>query len=262
MDFERLATEQFVTFVLVLCRISGIFLVTPLLGGSQMPWRLRVFLSVALSVAVYPLVTLPGVSVPTQGARLVLGLTGELCVGLVCGFVVNVVFVAAQMGGALLSRYMGTALAEVLNPLFEPQLPILGQFYYMFALVVFFAVNGHHILLAGLVKTFDRVPLMGVEFRPGMVASLTGLLGDMFVLMIKIAAPTFVVLFLVTAALGVVSRIVPQTSVVILGFPLTVCLGLVVASLTLAAAAALLGDSFAWVMNQMDLMLRFMVPRP
>jgi flagellar biosynthetic protein FliR len=262
MDFETLATGQFITFVLVLSRISGIFLVTPLLGGSPVPWRIRVLLSVALSVAVYPLVTLPATAVPTQGARLVLGLGGELCVGLLCGFVVNIVFVAARMGGALLSRYMGTALAEVINPLFEPQLPILGEFYTMFALVVFFAVNGHHVLLAGLVRTFDRVPLMGVQFRPGMVTALAGLLGDMFVLMVKLAAPTFAVLFLVTVALGIVGRIVPQINVVILGFPLTVCLGLVVASLTLAVAAAFLGDSFAWVMKQLDLMLRLMTARP
>jgi flagellar biosynthetic protein FliR len=261
MDFDKIATEQFVRFMLVLCRVGGILLVTPLLGGPHLALRVRVLIAAAISVAVYPLVPLTGAAAPTEGARLVLGLAGELCVGLVCGFVVNMVFVAARMAGSLLSTTMGTGLTEMMNPTAETQLPVLSEFYTLFAVVAFFAVNGHHVLLAGLVRSFERVPLMGAGLRPGMVTEMAGLLGDMFVLMIKLAAPTLAVLFVMTVALGVVSRIVPQGNVAILGFPLTACAGMVAVSLTLAAAAMFLGDSATWAMNQVDVMLRLMAGR-
>jgi flagellar biosynthetic protein FliR len=202
-----------------------------------------------------------GVVLPRSAAHLVFGLAGELAVGIICGFVVNIVFVAAQMAGELLSRQIGTSLAQVINPLFESQFPIFGEFYYMFALVVFVAVNGHHVLLAGLVNTFERVPLMGAAFHAGMVEKAAGLMGDMFILMIRLAAPAFAALFLVTIALAIIARTVPQIHVLLIGFPLQVCLGLIVMSLALAGTAVVLGGSFSWAMREMDRILRFMIPR-
>lgn len=256
-----LLTAQFIRFVLVLFRISGIFVITPMLGGSRVPWRLRVLLAVAVSAAIFPLVKTASVVLPSNAAQLVLGIAGELAVGVVCGFVVNIVFVAAQMGGALISRQMGTALAQVINPMFEAQVPLFGQFYYMFALVVFMAVNGHHMLLSGLLSTFERVPLMGAQFHVGMVAKMTVLMGDMFVLMIKLAAPTFAALFLVTVVLGIIARTVPQIHVLIIGFPLKACVGFVVTAVALAGTAALLGRSFTWILQELEQVVRFMVPR-
>jgi len=258
VDLAGFAIERFMGFLLVLFRVSGIFVITPVLGGSEVPWRIRVLASVALSFAIYPMLRPTAVAMPTDWPHLVVGMAGELAVGMICGFVVNIVFVAAQMGGALLSRHMGTALAQVMNPLFESSVPVLGQFYYMFALVVFVGVNGHHILIAGLVRTFDRIPLMGAGFHAGMVTTISGLMGDMFMLMIRLAAPTFVALFLVTVALGIIARTVPQIHVLIIGFPLKVCLGLVVTSLALAGAASLLAETFVWIMGRLEVVLQFM----
>lgn len=260
MDPTGIAIEQFIRFLLVLFRMSGIFVMTPVLGGSQVPWRIRVFAAVALSFAVYPVVRATIVTIPGTWVELVMGIAGELAVGMICGFVVNIVFVAAQMGGTLLSRHMGTALAQVMNPQFQSSVPVFGQFYYMLALVVFVGVNGHHILIAGLVKTFDRIPLMGAGFHAGMVATVSGLMGDMFVLMIRLAAPTFAALFLVTVVLGIIARTVPQIHVLIIGFPLKVCLGLIVTSLALTGAASLLGETFIWIMRRLDVLVQFMVP--
>ena len=258
MELGGLATAHFVGFLLVLFRLSGTFAILPLLGGSLVPWRVRVFIAVALSFAIYPVVNSGGVVMPMDLSRLVLGLAGELLVGMVCGFVVNLVFVAAQMAGTFLSNLMGLEIAEVMNPLFQTELPIFGGFYCVFAVVVFFAVNGHHILLAGLVKTFERVPLMGIHLHPGSIAALTALMGDMFVLMIRLAAPTFVAIFLVEVVLGIVARTVPQVNVLVAGFPLKICVGLLVTAAALAAAASLLTDSFSWIMGRLALLLRFM----
>jgi flagellar biosynthetic protein FliR len=102
---------------------------------------------------------------------------------------------------------------------------------------------------------------MGVHFQAGMVEMITRLMGDMFVLMIKLAAPTFIALFLVTVALGIIARTVPQINVLLIGFPLKVSLGLIVTALALAGIAALLVDSFGWILRQVELMTQMMVAR-
>jgi flagellar biosynthetic protein FliR len=255
-----MAVRNFLTFVLVLFRLSGIFIVAPIVGGAAVPWRIRVFLAIALSFAIYPLVAASPVVVPTELSRLVLGLAGELGIGLVCGLMVSLVFVAAQMAGEFISRQMGTSFAEMINPLFESPSSVFGNFYFMFAMVVFVLVNGHHVLVAGLVKTFDRVPLMGVHLHAGLVGLFGGLMQDMFVLMIKLAAPTFVALFLVTIALAFIARSVPQMNVMLVGFPLQVMLGLVIMALALGSAATLLDHSYGWVVKEIDVAARFMTP--
>jgi flagellar biosynthetic protein FliR len=261
MGLTGVAVEQFVRFLLVAFRITGMLIITPMLGGSAVPRRIRVLAGLVLSAAIFPVLSGPWPKPDCAWSALVIGFAGELAVGLVCGFVVNTVFVAAQMAGGLLSRHMGAALAEVINPLFQSDVPVLGGFFHMFALVVFVMLNGHHVLLAGLVKTFDRVPLMGASFHRGMVGEAAGLMGDMFVLTIKLAAPTFAALFLVTIVLGVVARTLPQIHVLGIGFPLQVCVGLVVMALSLGTVAMLLGGGFTWMSRQIDSVLNFMVAR-
>ena len=57
----------------------------------------------------------------------------------------------------------------------------------------------------------------------------------MFVIAIKISAPILVALFLISTAMGVLARTVPQMNVFIVGFPvqLTVGLSVLVATLPL-----------------------------
>ncbi len=261
MDLSDAAVQQFLKFMLVLFRLSGVFVITPVFGGMAVPWRIRGLLAVGLSFAVFPLVSAATAApLPTELSRIVLGLAGELGIGLMCGFIVSLVFVAAQMAGEFVSRQMGTTLAEVINPLYESPAPIFGEFYFLFALVVFVGINGHHALIAGLVQTFDRVPLMGVHPHAGLVPLAAGLMQDMFVLMIKLAAPAFTALFLVTIALGIVARTVPQMNIMFVGFPIQVLVGLLVTALALGGAATLIERNFDVILRRVDVAVRLVAP--
>ena len=52
MDLSDAAVQQFLKFVLVLFRLSGIFVITPVFGGPHVPRRIRALLAVGLSFAV------------------------------------------------------------------------------------------------------------------------------------------------------------------------------------------------------------------
>ena len=257
--------EQFIRFLMVLFRVSGLFVVLPVLGGQQVPRRIRVCLAVFLAFAVYPLVsakvTFP---VPTDLVGLTIGLASELLIGIVCGFIVNIIFIAAQMAGQMLARHMGTALARVINPLFNAQIPIVGQFYYTFTLLIFVILNGHQRVIVGIISTFDRIPIMGASYRNigGMIDLMAGLMGDMFIMMVRIAAPAFLALFIVTVVLGVIARTVPQINVLIIGFPVKIAVGLAVMVMSLKALTVILSQGFDQVLRDMARMIEMMAPPP
>ena len=159
-------------------------------------------------------------------------------------------------------RTMGTALARVINPLFNSQIPIIGQFFYTFTLVVFVILNGHHRVILGLMSTFDRIPIMGASYRNvgGMIELMAGLMGDMFIMMVRIAAPAFLALFIVTVVLGVIARTVPQINVLIIGFPVKIAVGLAVMVMSLKALTMILAEGFDDVLLNMARMIEMMVP--
>ena len=85
-------------------------------------------------------------------------------------------------------------------------------------------------------------------------------MGDMFVMMIKIAVPAYLALLIVTVVLGVIARTVPQINVLIIGFPVKIGVGLAVMALSLKAMTVILGEGFDQMLVEMARMIRLMTP--
>jgi len=252
--------NNFLVFVLVLTRIASATMVAPMFSSVSIPPRLKVAFATFVSMAVFPLVRHVAVAVPTDLLGMTIGVLGEMLVGLTLGFGAAVLFAGVEIGGVIISRNMGTALANVFNPMFESSVPLMGQFYSFFALVVFMGTNGHHRLLEILIGTFRQVPLLGFRLTPNVAMHMVTMLGESFVLAFKLAAPVLVSLLLVTVSLGIVARTVPQMNVLIVGFPLKVCLGLVVSVVTLGAMALLLQGTFQWMLASLGGLLKSTIP--
>ena len=237
-------TANAVVFFLVLCRVGSLVMVAPMFSSVSIPGQLKAGFAGVVSLVIVPMVRPAGVVVPVEVVGLTAAALGEILIGLTLGFGAAIVFAGIEMGGTLISRHMGTALANVFNPLFSSSSPALGQFYSFLALIVFLGMNGHHGLLRILVGTFDDVPLMQAGLQGPAMTRVVLMLGDAYVIAFKVAAPVMVSLLLVTVALGFIARTVPQMEVLIAGFPLNVGLGLVVAAVTLGAMAVFFQRTF------------------
>lgn len=62
----------------------------------------------------------------------------EMLVGLLIGFTAALVMAAVQVAGALIDFQMGFTIANVIDPHTGMQSPIMGQYFYMFALLFCF----------------------------------------------------------------------------------------------------------------------------
>ena len=65
------------------------------------------------------------------------------------------------------------------------------------------------------------------------MSKVVRLTGDMFILAFKIGAPVIVALFITNMAMSIIAKTIPQINILIVGFPLTISVGLLVMSLSL-----------------------------
>jgi flagellar biosynthetic protein FliR len=143
-----------------LCRISGIFMITPLLSHNAIPARVKAAVIVLFAIGVAPLVTVPDTANVFSFGGIAIAVR-ELMVGLFIGFAMRVVFSAAEFAGGLVGIQSGFAFASVYDPAMGGQSDPLSRFFQLFALMVFVQLNGHLLLIATLAKSFQSFPIAG-----------------------------------------------------------------------------------------------------
>lgn len=231
-------------FVLVLTRISGIMLGSPVYSSSVVPARVKIGLTVLLSLLIFPLVLPRMTVVPDTLAGTVLGACGELLVGLAIGLAVNLLFTGLQLAATVVGQQMGLALARVYNPTIQEETGLLAQFYLIVGTGLLLAFNGHHLVIRGVLDSFDTLPPMALTLRPELLDILRGLLAGSYVLALKAAVPAVIILFLVTLMMGFLGRTVPQINILVVGFPLRVGVGLAALVVSFGAAMLVFSDGY------------------
>jgi len=242
-DFATFTLSQGIKFLLIAFRVGGIMIFAPFYGSANIPAKVKILWSMLMGAVLFPFV--PGFGperVPVELDAFLKAAFSELAVGVIIGLFATLVFVALQVAGQMMGQQMGIALANVLNPVFGSQISIIGNFYFFFGLVIFLCIDGHHQLLAAVVRSFEIVPLAGLTLRPETVWQFLDSVGGIFIVAIRVAAPVVIAMFLVTIALGFVARTVPQMNVLVVGFMLRIILGVLVWALAIGPAGHFIED--------------------
>ena len=218
--------DQFHVFLLVLLRVSALLMVAPIFGHRTWLARAKVGLAFTVSIILYPLVAETTPEIPAGVLPYALMMIKEILMGVVMGFVVLLLFVGIQFAGQLAGLQMGFGIVNVIDPQSSNHVSIMGQFLNVLAILLLLSLNGHHTILTGLVTSFETIPLGGVELKVGLMYKMITLTTQVFVIAIQISAPIMTALFLVTVALGVLARTVPQMNVFMVGFPVQITVGL------------------------------------
>lgn len=229
------AVPQVIGFMLVVARLSGLFLIAPVFSSQMIPTRIKLMALLALAATLTPIVMGSEPAVPTSVLGLVGAVLMEALIGLAIGFSVAIVFSAVQVGASMIDTSIGFSMANIVDPLNNVQASVLSSFYSLVATLAFLAVNGHHWMLAGFKRSFDVVTLGTPPDVPATMANLFGVFGQLFAMAFQIAAPVLVTLLLVDVVLGIVARVVPQMNVFFVGIPLKIGVGLVAVIITLPA---------------------------
>jgi flagellar biosynthetic protein FliR len=220
------ATVQLV--MLAVARLSGILLLTPPFTGSGLPVAVRLPLALALALPAWP--ALAAAAVPPARDAVGLGLLvgRELAIGLTIGIVGRLLVAAASYAAELVSMQMGFGLASMFDPELGAQVTPLTRLYDWTMLGMLLALDIHHLVLGAAVESFRAVPPGPAGLAAASAMGVVSLGGRIFATGLALVAPTLGLLFVTNLVLVVASRAVPQLSLIVVGWPITVLAGLLV----------------------------------
>lgn len=223
-------------FALVLARLTGLFLLAPVLSSAMIPRQARILLALTMALCIYPAVNhAAALNLRLDLFELLPLMAAELLVGAVIGLIALMPLAALQFGGLIMGQQMGLGLGQVLNPAVEIESDNLGQILFMGALVVFLQAGGIDILFGALVTTFNRLPPGGVSLDIAPLNLLTGILASSYVIAVRIALPVIALMLLESASSALIMKTVPSINIMSVGFPVRILIGLLMLVAGLAA---------------------------
>ncbi len=218
-------------FIWPLTRILGLISAAPVFGHSSVPVTFKIGLGVMLAVIVAPnLPPLPAINPASLPGVLIL--IQQFIIGTAMGFVMRLIFMAIDMAGAMIGMTMGLSFASFFDPETEGQTTSISQFLTLLATLIFLGINGHLLLIADLVNSFQTLP---VGLWPGnhLFLQLANWSGVIFQVGVQLSLPVIAAVLITNIALGILTRASPQLNLFGIGFPLTIGLGYLAIALTL-----------------------------
>jgi flagellar biosynthetic protein FliR len=228
------------SFFLILIRTSGLLVSAPLLSHRGIPSQSKVGFAFFFALVLVPLEHERLAPPPEQLGDVADAVLREVLFGLALGLAMNIVFMGLQAGSHLIGVQLGFSLGGVLDPISGNQFNALDQLYSLLATLVFFTINGHHLVIQALAETVRAVPPGTFDPFALRVENLGPIFVGFMVTAARIAMPVVVALSLADLGMGFVARTVPQVQVLVVGAPIKIAVGLLVLIAALPATVTLM----------------------
>lgn len=228
-------------------RMAAFIVIAPPFSYRAFPGNVKAMLAVGLGVAVSPRVVPRYVS--STDAAFFGALVMEILVGAALGFLVYLAFSAVEAAGTLIDTFGGFQLAQGFDPQMLTNGAQFSRFFTITALALLMSSDAYQLILGGLFRSFDAVPLgAGINLGASSAAIVSGVT-QMFIAAVQIAGPLVIVLFLADAGLGLLTRVAPALNAFALGFPLKILLTLSLAGLVFTALPAIVASFTSQAVN-------------
>jgi flagellar biosynthetic protein FliR len=210
-----------------LFRIAALVSAAPLFGTRMLPMRIKLVFALALTIVIAPVLppppsvdmfSLPGFMVVLQ----------QVLIGLAMGFALQLVFAAFVLGGQVIALTMGLGFASLNDPATGVVVPTVSQLYSIFIALVFFAINGHLVMIEVIAESFHSLPVAASGLSVDSLWSLLKWAGYMFSGAVLMALPAVASMLVVNVGFGVMTRAAPQLNIFAIGFPVIMTIGFVV----------------------------------
>ena len=234
-----LSGAPLVAYLLASVRLVAWLVVAPPFATRAVPILVKSLLAVAMSMAVVP--GMPRTEVPADAMTLAASGLQEALIGVSMGFVTFLVFSAVQSAGDLIDVFGGFSLAAAYDPLSQNMNSVHGKLFAMLAFMLMFASNAHLLIIGGLLRSFERMPV-GTAWQPSGTAEVVSTaFGMLFASAVQIALPLIGVLFLADLGLALLTRVAPQLNAIGIMFPAKIGLTLLVVGMAFAVLPDVMG---------------------
>ncbi len=212
------------SFMWPFARMGAMMFAAPIFGNTQVSARIRLLLAVALTVAVMPAAgSAPAVEPLSVEGLLIM--VQQVLIGLSMGLLIGMAFQSVAIAGESIALTMGLGFATMVDPQSGQSTPVISQFLMVVITLLFLAMGGHLMLIELVAASFVSVPVGTEGLGQGDYVLLVAWASQMYAGAVLIALPAIIMLLIVNAALGVMTRAAPQMNIFSVGFPVTMTLG-------------------------------------
>jgi flagellar biosynthetic protein FliR len=225
-------------FMLVIARVGTTLLTGPGLGENEIPAMVRIAMAGALAVLVYPALRESLPAAPEAVGGLVALIAMEVVVGAWIGFMTRMLVMAMAMAGSIVSLMVGLSSVLQIDPSLGTQVPALQRMLALAAVALLLGSGLYVLPVQAIIGSYEVIPPGGAFDAGGAAELVTRAITESFALSLRLAAPFVITAMVWHAALGFVSRMIPNIQVHVVSAPAQILSGLVLLSVAIAAMFA------------------------
>ena len=229
IDIQALWTP-IMALVLPFFRILAFLHFAPVIDNRVFSRRIKIGTALALTIIITPMLPNNVVLHELFSLRAILLIGEQLLWGFFFAMALQLVFVALQTAGHILSMNMGLGMAMMNDPVNGSSTTVISQIIYVFCALLFFIMDGHLLLVTILFKGFSYWPIGQAINQPTLTLIAQGL-GWIMASATLIALPTTFVMLIVQGGFGLLNRVSPTLNLFSLGFPISMLFGLLCISM-------------------------------
>jgi flagellar biosynthetic protein FliR len=217
-------------FLLVLARISGVFVFLPLPGLEAGPSAAKIVLSMILTFGMYS--RWPALNpVPTSMLQISGWMLAEAAIGVATGLAVAFTIEAVTFAAQAISTQAGFSYASTIDPNTEADSTVLIMLAQLIAGLLFFAMGFDRLLLTILARSLETHPPGAFVASRASVEALVMLGSTVFTTGLHLALPLMTLLFLIDLSIGLLGHLNSQLQLISLAFPVKMFAALAALSL-------------------------------
>ncbi|WP_368487889.1 fused FliR family export protein/FlhB family type III secretion system protein [Clostridium sp. BJN0013] len=219
-------TLYFTALILVTLRIFCFFTMVPIFFPSGTPSIVKVGLTLVMAYILLPGIDYSTVNTISSTIPFIYNCINEVVAGLTLGFLVSLCFTAFRIAGSYMDLQVGLSMMSMFDPNSSSNTTLLERLMYWFCMVVFLAVDGHHMLIRSLIDSFSTIKLGSFFLAQGSINIIIKAFIMYFSIALKIAIPILLIILIADLTMSLIARTVPQLNIMILGLPIKILIGL------------------------------------
>lgn len=207
-----------------LLRILALISTAPVFSEKQISKKVKIGLGGLIVILIAP--GLPISTVPIFSAAGLWLAAQQILIGVALGLTMQFAFAAIRLAGEVIGMQMGLSFATFFDPSGGPNTPVLARLLNLLAMLLFLSFNGHLWLISLLIDSFHTLPIQAEPLNGNGFLALTQAGSLIFINGMMLALPLICLLLTLNMALGLLNRMTPQLSVFVIGFPVTMTIGI------------------------------------
>ena len=230
-------TAYLLTILFIFVRLSAFFILFKVIFPNGTPSAMKLFLSMIIAVSIAGGVENVNVEIINSNYVFIMYILNEIITGVILGLTTNIIFEILTLAGSWIDVHIGLSMVSMMDANMANMTTVTAKFLQYLAMVIFFVSDAHLLVIKSLIHSVNIVPLGNNIITNESLMALMDVIIEYFFIGIKIALPIVLVIILTDVCMGLISKVVPQINVMILGMPVKMTVGLLLLSISISFIA-------------------------